>query len=59
MGALIFLIVFSLLIAVGFLTAFCWAVQAGQFDDPVTPAYRLLTEDENDLLEQETGDLNT
>ena len=50
MGALIFLILFSLLISAGFLIAFCWAVQGGQFDDPVTPAYRLLTNDDDERL---------
>ncbi|MFT5124890.1 MAG: cbb3-type cytochrome oxidase maturation protein [Kiritimatiellia bacterium] len=49
MSALILLILMSMLIALGFLGAFCWAVRSGQFDDQVTPAYRLLTDDEIDL----------
>jgi cbb3-type cytochrome oxidase maturation protein len=33
------------LVAGGFLAAFVWAVQAGQFDDTVTPAVRVLLDD--------------
>jgi cbb3-type cytochrome oxidase maturation protein len=32
-------------VAGGFLAAFVWAVQAGQFDDTVTPAVRVLLDD--------------
>ena len=49
MGALILLVIFSLAIAPGFLAAFLWAVRSGQFDDPVTPSFRLLMDDENDF----------
>ena len=49
MGALILLVIFSLAIALGFLAAFLWAVRSGQFDDPVTPSFRLLMDDENDF----------
>jgi cbb3-type cytochrome oxidase maturation protein len=36
------LIIFSLLIAGGFLIAFLWAVRSGQFDDKYTPSVRIL-----------------
>ncbi|NJN33504.1 MAG: cbb3-type cytochrome oxidase assembly protein CcoS [Saprospiraceae bacterium] len=47
MKIMILLIVLSLLIAVGFLIAFFWATQAGQFDDDYTPSVRILFDDEN------------
>ena len=46
MGALMILVSFSLLLALGFFTAFVWAVRSGQFDDPVTPAFRFLADDD-------------
>lgn len=36
------LISISVLIAVGFLSAFIWAVKSGQFDDTYTPSVRML-----------------
>lgn len=32
----------SLLMAIGFLTAFLWSVKKGQFDDDYTPSVRIL-----------------
>ncbi len=45
MNILIVLIIVSLLVALGFLGAFIWAVKAGQFDDSSTPSYRMLWDD--------------
>lgn len=42
MSVIIILIFFSLLIAVGFLGAFIWAVRSGQYDDRYTPSVRIL-----------------
>lgn len=39
------LIPLSILIAVGFLTAFIWAVRSGQYEDTHTPSLRMLWED--------------
>jgi cbb3-type cytochrome oxidase maturation protein len=39
------IIIISLLVAVGFLIAFLWAVRSGQYDDAETPAIRMLFED--------------
>ncbi|MGB3546947.1 MAG: cbb3-type cytochrome oxidase assembly protein CcoS [Saprospiraceae bacterium] len=39
---ILLLILFSLLIALGFLLAFFWAVGTGQYDDEVTPSIRIL-----------------
>ncbi|KAB2909539.1 MAG: cbb3-type cytochrome oxidase assembly protein CcoS [Ignavibacteriales bacterium] len=46
MSAVYILIGASLLVAAGFLIAFLWAVKSGQMDDRVTPAYRILFDDE-------------
>lgn len=40
------LIVISLLIAIGFLLSFFWAVKSGQYDDDYTPSVRMLFDDE-------------
>lgn len=44
MDAMYVLIGFSLVVALGFLAAFFWAVRSGQFDDVFTPAIRMLFE---------------
>ncbi len=46
MSIIVLLLGISLCIAVFFLVAFVWSVQGGQFDDPVTPAMRMLNDDE-------------
>jgi cbb3-type cytochrome oxidase maturation protein len=45
MSVIVLLIVAGGLVAAGFLAAFVWAVQSGQFDDTCTPAVRVLLED--------------
>ena len=42
MSALFVLIIVSLIVAVGFLTAFIWSVRAGQYDDDHSPSVRIL-----------------
>ena len=51
MYIIIFLIIISLLVALGFLFAFFWAVRDGQYEDDYTPAMRILLDD--DKPEQE------
>lgn len=46
MNVILVLLIASLLLALCFLGAFIWSVKHGQFDDPVTPAMRILTDDE-------------
>lgn len=46
MNVIFVLIGFSLLISIGFVIAFIWAVKSGQFDDDYTPSVRILFEDE-------------
>ncbi len=45
MNIIFLLIIVSLLIAVGFLAAFIWAVKSGQYEDDYTPSIRMLFDD--------------
>lgn len=47
MSVIVVLIGVSLLVALGFLGAFLWAVKTGQYDDKYTPSVRILF-DENE-----------
>jgi len=46
MGIIFILILVSLIIALGFLGAFLWAVRSGQYDDDYTPSIRILFDDD-------------
>ena len=46
MNIILLLIIISLLIAGGFLFAFFWAVNDGQYDDDFTPSMRILIDDD-------------
>ncbi len=39
---IVLLIIISLIIAIGFLFAFFWAIRDGQYDDDYAPAVRIL-----------------
>ena len=45
MSVIVLLIVAGGVVAAGFLAAFAWAVRAGQYDDTISPAHRILFED--------------
>lgn len=45
MSVIVILIGASLLVAVGFLIAYLWAVKSGQYDDKYTPSVRILFDD--------------
>jgi cbb3-type cytochrome oxidase maturation protein len=45
MDVMFILVLASLLVAIGFLAAFLWAVRSGQFDDRYTPSIRMLMDD--------------
>jgi cbb3-type cytochrome oxidase maturation protein len=45
MKIIFFLIAASLLLALGFLVAFFWAVRTGQYEDDYTPSVRILLDD--------------
>jgi cbb3-type cytochrome oxidase maturation protein len=53
MEVIFILIVICLIAAVGFLIAFIWAVNSGQFDDDYTPSVRILFDDKKDDLIEE------
>ncbi len=57
MSVLFILLLTSLFVALCFLGAFLWAVNAGQFDDTVTPSWRILSEDDGGAAgdDQSTG----
>jgi len=52
MSAIVVLIGASLIVAVGFLFAFLWAVKTGQFDDKYTPSIRMLIDDKEEEEKQ-------
>lgn len=47
MFVLFVLIIISLLLAIGFLVAYFWAVKNNQYEDDYTPSIRILFEDED------------
>lgn len=52
MSVILLLVIASLVVAVGFLLAFLWAVKTGQYDDDYTPSIRMLFDDsENESTE--------
>jgi cbb3-type cytochrome oxidase maturation protein len=56
----IFLLIFiSLTLALGFLTAFIWAVKTGQFEDTCTPSMRMLTDEESNKSKRFLNPPNT
>jgi len=57
MSVILLLILFSLLLAIGFLAAFIWSVKDGQFEDDYTPSVRILFDDETVNTTTETDDL--
>jgi cbb3-type cytochrome oxidase maturation protein len=46
MSVMIIHIVVSLIIALGFLGAFIWAIKTNQYEDDYSPAVRILFDDE-------------
>lgn len=56
MNVIFVLVVASLVVALGFLGAFLWAVRNGQFDDGYTPSVRMLFEDRKKKKEENTID---
>lgn len=56
MEAMYFLVGVSLLVALGFLIGFFWAVRSKQYDDDYTPSVRMLFDDE--IKNQQDNDSN-
>lgn len=55
MSAMFVLIGASLMVALGFLLAFLWAVKRGQFDDKYTPSVRMLMDDATQNKSKDTN----
>ena len=53
MEIMVLLIAVSLVVACLFLFAFIWSVKSGQFEDTVTPAFRILDETDLESNQQE------
>lgn len=47
MKIIFLLIMVSLIVALGFLGAFLWAVRSGQYDDDYSPAIRILFDEDS------------
>ena len=52
MYAIFVLIIISLIVAIGFLIAFLWAVKSNQYEDDYTPSVRILFDDETEKKKQ-------
>lgn len=48
MSVMFILIGASLVVALGFLFAFLWAIRKGQYDDTYTPSVRMLFDDKSE-----------
>ncbi|MEW6062095.1 MAG: cbb3-type cytochrome oxidase assembly protein CcoS [Bacteroidota bacterium] len=51
MSVLVLIITCSFVVAVGFISAFLWAVKSGQYDDKYTPSVRILLDEEKQSAE--------
>lgn len=58
MSVMLILICFSVTTAVIFLIAFIWAVKTGQFDDDYTPSVRILLDEPEPNLQQNSDSIN-
>ena len=52
MKIILLLIIISLILAIGFLISFLWAVKSGQYEDDYTPSVRILFDDEEIEINQ-------
>lgn len=48
MNILLFTLAVSIFLAISFLIAFIWATKKGQYDDLVTPSYRMLIDEDDE-----------
>lgn len=56
MKVIFLLILIGVVVAGGFLGAFLWALNSGQFDDAVTPSIRVAQEDYESAEDEERAD---
>lgn len=57
MTVIFLLIIFSLLLAIGFLIAFIWSVRDGQYEDDYTPSVRILFDEPTQTTNKNQEDL--
>jgi len=48
MSVLVLLVITGIVVAIGFLMAFIWAVRNGQYDDTYTPSVRILFDEDSE-----------
>jgi cbb3-type cytochrome oxidase maturation protein len=58
MSAILFLIIIGIIVAVGFLIVFIWAVKSGQYDDSFSPSVRMLFEHKEPEKDKKEEPLN-
>lgn len=56
MKVIFLLILIGVVVAGGFLGAFLWALNSGQFDDAVTPSIRVAQEDNESAEDKQRAD---
>lgn len=54
MSSLYFLIPIALVLLAGAIWAFVWSVRSGQFDDMEGPAHRILMDDDDPMIPEES-----
>lgn len=57
MSVIIVLILASLLVGLIFLGAFIWSVRSGQYEDTLTPAMRMLTDEPSEKISKTNSKL--
>lgn len=59
MSIVYLLLPMALMLGSGFVAAFIWATNRGQYDDLETPAHRMLLEDSEKKILADTNERNT
>lgn len=58
MMTILFMVSVALILSVGFVVCYLWAISNGQFDDLTTPALRMLKDDIHIQKEKKERNLN-
>ena len=58
MNTILFMVSLALLLSIGFVASYLWALSRGQFDDLETPAHRMLKEDGINLVNNKVNEKN-
>lgn len=57
MSVILVLVIFSVIVASGFLVAFFWSIRTGQYDDPYGSSVRILFDDEKPVEHESTKEI--